>query len=226
MGASPEILSLLISVAIGYLLGAIPLADRVSRRKGVDIFSIGTGLAGATNVRRNVGPKSAAVVVIGDAVKGMIAILAAKQMGIEGPWLFVPAIATVVGHWNSIFTRFKGGDGLVVLGGICLVVFSPFPEGNLIAVLAVLVGIAVALGGQKLPYTSLLCIFSGYGVVIALTYWWNPGEMNTVLAIGALALIVFGHAVLGHARRNRGEGAEDEDFTADGQAIENRDGLA
>ena len=163
MGASPEILSLLISVAIGYLLGAIPLADRVSRRKGIDIFSIGTGLAGATNVRRNVGPKSAAVVVLGDAAKGMIAILAAKQMGIEGPWLFVPAIATVVGHWNSIFTRFKGGDGLVVLGGICLVVFSPFPVGNLIAVLAVLVGIAVALGGQKLPYTSLLCIFSGYG---------------------------------------------------------------
>ena len=224
MGESPEILSLLISVAIGYLLGAIPLADRVSRRKGIDIFSIGTGLAGATNVRRNVGPKSAAVVVLGDAAKGMIAILAAKQMGIEGPWLFVPAIATVVGHWNSIFTRFKGGDGLVVLGGICLVVFSPFPVGNLIAVLAVLVGIAVALGGQKLPYTSLLCIFSGYGVVIALTYLMNPGEMNTVLAIGTLALIVFGHAVLGHARRNRTE--ESEDFAADGQAIENQDGLA
>ena len=92
--------------------------------------------------------------------------------------------------------------------------------------LAVLVGIAVALGGQKLPYTSLLCIFSGYGVVIALTYLWNPGEMNTVLAIGTLAIIVFGHAVLGHARRNRGEEPEEEDFTADGQAIENRDGLA
>ena len=224
MGASPEILSLLISVAIGYLLGAIPLADRISRRRGIDIFSIGTGLAGATNVRRNVGTKSAAVVVIGDAVKGMIAILAAKQMGIEGPWLFVPAIATVVGHWNSIFTRFKGGDGLVVLGGICLVVFSPFPIGNLIAVLGVLVGIAVALGGQMMRYTSLLCIFSGYGVVVALTYLWNAGEMNTVLAVGALAMIVFGHAVLGHARRNRSE--DSEDFTADGQAIENQDGLA
>lgn len=224
MGASPEILSLLISVAIGYLLGAIPLADRISRRRGVDIFSIGTGLAGATNVRRNVGVKPAAVVVIGDAVKGMIAILAAKQMGIEGPWLFVPAAATVIGHWNSIFTRFKGGDGLVVLGGICLVVFSPFPLGNLIAIMGVLIGIAVALGGQRMRYTSLLCIFSGYGVVVALTYLWNPGEMNTALAIGTLALIVFGHAVLGHARRNKSE--DPEDFMADGQAVENPDGLA
>lgn len=224
MGASPEILSLLISVAIGYLMGAIPLADRISRRRGVDIFNIGTGLAGASNVRRNVGAKPAAIVVIGDAVKGMIAILAAKQMGVEGAWLFAPAAATVIGHWNSIFTRFKGGDGLVVLGGICLVVFSPFPIGNLIAVLGVLVGVAVALGGQKMRYTSLLCIFSGYGVVVALTYLWNPGEMNTVLAIGTLAIIVFGHAVLGHARRNRSE--ESENFTADGQAIENQDGLA
>ena len=216
-------MSLLISVAIGYLLGAIPLADRISRRRGVDIFSIGTGLAGASNVRRNVGVKPAAIVVIGDAVKGMIAVMAAKQMGIEGPWLFVPATATVIGHWNSIFTRFKGGDGLVVLGGMCLVVFSQ-PIGYVISVLGVLVGIAVALGGQKMRYTSLLCIVSGYGVVVAFTYFWNPGEMNTALIIGALAVVVFGHAVLGHARRNRTE--ESEGFSADGQAIENRDGLA
>ena len=225
MGASiPDIPGLLIAIVIAYLFGSIPLAHRISRRRGVDIFNIGTGLAGATNVRRNVGPLPAAVVVLGDAAKGMVAILIAKYIGIEGPWLFVPAAATVVGHWNSIFTRFKGGDGLVVLGGICLVAFSPFPIGNLIAVLGVLVGIAVALGGQKMPYTSLLCIFSGYVVVIALTHFWNPDEMNTVLAMGTLAIIVFGHAVLGHARRNRSE--ESEDFTADGQTIENQDGLA
>ena len=218
MGASPEILSLLISVVIGYLLGAIPLADRISRRRGVDIFNIGTGLAGASNVRRNVGVKPAAIVVLGDAAKGMIAILAAKQMGIEGVWLFAPAAASVIGHWKSIFSRFKGGDGLVVLGGICLVVFSE-PIGYAISILGVLVGIAVALGGQKMPYTSLFCVLSGYVVVIALTLFLNPDEMNTALAIGALAIVVFGYAVFGHARRNRTE--DEEDFTADGQAIEN-----
>ncbi len=223
MGESPEISSLLIAVAVAYLLGAIPLAHRVSRRRGIDIFSIGTGLAGASNVRRNVGPKSAAVVVIGDAVKGMLAILAAKQMGVEGAWLFFPASASVIGHWNSIFTRFKGGDGFVVLGGICLVVFSA-PIGYAISVMGVLVGIAVALGGQKMRYTSLLCIISGYVVVIALTYFWNPNEMNVALAIGALAIVVFGHAVLGHARRNRSE--EPGSFASDGQAIENHDGIA
>lgn len=223
MGASPEILSLLISVVIAYLLGAIPLADRISRRRGIDIFNIGTGLAGASNVRHNVGMKPAMFVVIGDAVKGMIAIVAAKQMGVDGAWLFAPAAASVIGHWNSIFTRFKGGDGLVVLGGICLVVFSE-PIGYVISLLGVLAGIVVALGGQKMAYTSLLCIISGYSVVVALTYIWNPSEMNTALAIGTLAIVVFGHAVLGHARRNRAE--ETEDFTADGKPIENQDGLA
>ena len=219
MGAIPEIPSLLIASAIAYLFGAIPLADRVSRRRGVDIFNIGTGLAGASNVRRNVGTVPAAVVVIGDAVKGMAAIVIAKLLGVEGVWIFIPATATVIGHWNSIFTRFKGGDGLVVLGGMCLVVFSA-PIGYVISVLGVLVGIVVALGGQKMAYTSLLCVISGYVVVIALTHFWNPTEMGTALVIGALAVVVFGHAVLGHARRNRGDG-ESEDFTADGQAMEN-----
>ncbi len=203
MGTSiPDIPNLLIALVTAYLLGAVPLADRISRRKGVDIFNIGTGLAGASNVRRNVGTVPAAVVVIGDAVKGMVALLIARLIGIEGPWLFVPATATVVGHWNSIFTRFKGGDGLVVLGGISLVMFSDF-TGYVISLIGVAVGVVVSLGGQKMPYTSLFCIISGYGVVIALTRFWNPDEMDTALAIGILAMIVFGHAVLGHARRRR-----------------------
>lgn len=219
MGPSPEIPILLISMAVAYLFGAIPLAARISSRRGVDIFNIGTGLAGASNVRRNVGTLPAAVVVLGDAAKGMIAILLAKLLGVEGPWLFLPATATVIGHWKSVFTRFKGGDGFVVLGGMCLVVFSA-PIGYLISVLGVLAGIVVALGGQKMAYTSIFCIISGYGVVIGLTRFWNPDEMNTALAIGALAIVVFGYAVFGHARRNRAE--DEDDFAADGQAMENR----
>ena len=40
---------LLVSVAVSYMLGAIPLADQLSKRHGIDIFSVGTGLAGSTN---------------------------------------------------------------------------------------------------------------------------------------------------------------------------------
>lgn len=204
----PYIPNLLIAFAIAYLFGSIPLAHRISRRRGIDIFNTGTGLAGASNVRRNVGTIPAAVVVLGDAAKGMAAILIAKLLGIEGPWLFFPATATVVGHWKSIFTRFKGGDGLVVLGGISLVIFTA-PIGYFITVCGVLVGIVVALGGQKMPYTSLMCIILGYIVVVGLTIFWNSDETNTALAIGVLGIIVFGHAVVGHARRRREEATGD-----------------
>ena len=56
----PDFSALLLAIAIGYVLGAIPVADRISRRLGVNIFSTGTGLAGASNVRRTVGKREVA----------------------------------------------------------------------------------------------------------------------------------------------------------------------
>ena len=47
--------TLLLAVLGAYMLGALPLADQISRHSGVDIFSVGSGLAGAGNVRKNVG---------------------------------------------------------------------------------------------------------------------------------------------------------------------------
>ena len=195
--AIPNLWSLLVATVAGYLLGAMPVADRLSRRSGVDIFKAGTGLGGATNVMRNVGRVSAVVVFLGDMSKGILTVFVAQQfLGIEGTWIVVPAAAAVVGQWHSIFTGFKGGDGFVVLGGITL---AAFPEYGIIGVAFAAV---VALGGQKMRYTSLFNIPAGYMVVIAIAMWLHPDDVQTALAMGALAMIVFGHAVLGHARRN------------------------
>jgi glycerol-3-phosphate acyltransferase PlsY len=203
--AIPNVWSLLTAVVVGYVLGALPLADRLSRRSGVDIFRTGTGLAGATNVMRTVGRVPAAVVLLGDMSKGIITIFVAQQLlGLEGAWIVVPAAAAVIGHWYSIFSGFKGGDGFVVLGGITL---AAFPEYGIIGVAFASL---VALGGQRMRYTSLLNIPAGYMVVIAIAMWRFPDDAETALAMGALAMIVFGHAVLGHARR-RGRSVEEED---------------
>ena len=197
---APDISSLLLAVTIAYVLGALPLADRVSRRRGIDIFKVGTGLAGATNVLRNVGKIPAIVVFLGDMAKGIITVFLAQQfLGVEGPWLVVPGGAAIIGHWNSVFSRFKGGDGLVVLGGITL---AAFPEYGIIGVA---VASLVALGGQRMPYTSLLNILVGYMLIIALALVYFVDDRDTALAMGALAAIVFAHAVLGHARRRRSE---------------------
>ncbi|MQF70307.1 glycerol-3-phosphate acyltransferase, partial [SAR202 cluster bacterium AD-804-J14_MRT_500m] len=57
---------------IGYLLGSIPVAAIMSRIRGIDIFSTGTGLAGAANVARSVGNWSGVAVFAGDTGKGML----------------------------------------------------------------------------------------------------------------------------------------------------------
>ena len=199
---APQILNLILAVVIAYIFGALPLADRVSRRRGVNVFNSGTGLAGATNVRRNVGFIPASLVVLGDAAKGILAILIAQALGVDGLWIVVPAAAAIIGHWNSIFTGFRGGDGLVTLGGVTLAVF-PIYQGYWEVIIAVLVAVAVALGGQKLPYSSLFCIIAGYGVIILLFMQNRVEDLDTALVMGALALVVLGHALVGHAKRRR-----------------------
>ncbi len=199
---APQILNLILAAVIAYICGALPLADRVSKRRGVNVFSSGTGLAGATNVRRNVGFIPASLVVLGDAAKGIVAILIAQALGVDGLWIVIPAAAAIIGHWNSVFTGFRGGDGLVTLGGVTLAVF-PIYQGYWETIIAVLVAVAVALGGQKLPYSSLFCIIAGYGVIILLFMQNRVEDLDTALVMGALALVVLGHALVGHAKRRR-----------------------
>jgi glycerol-3-phosphate acyltransferase PlsY len=188
--------TLLLTVAVAYLLGAIPLADRISRRRGVNIFRSGTGLAGSSNVIKSVGRVPGAIVFIGDMSKGILVIVVAGALGIDGVWTVVPAAAAVIGHWNSVFTRFKGGDGLATLGGVTLAVFP------LYGLVGVFCAGAVALGGQRMPYTSLLSVISGYAVIVALSLH-NLSDVRLPFAYGALATIVFAHAILGHALRRR-----------------------
>ena len=195
---SQPFLGLITAVLIGYLLGSLPVAARVSRRQGVDIFSAGTQLAGASNVRKNVGNRSGAFVLSADIAKGMFAMFSARALGVEGDWVLLPAAATVLGHWNSVFTGFRGGDGMGPLGGITLVLF---PVAGFVGVAAAM---AVALGGQRMPYTSLLSIVVGYVTIGALNYAFF-GDISLTLGVSALGLLVLAHASLGHRRRRRAD---------------------
>jgi glycerol-3-phosphate acyltransferase PlsY len=197
---TPQIVNLIVAAGIAYVLGALPIAERVSRRRGIDIFNIGTGLAGSTNVLKNVGRVSGAVVFLGDMAKGIVAVFVAQQLlGIEGPWIVVPTTSAIIGQWNSVFSGFKGGDGLVVLGGATLAVFPEY------GIIGVAFAALVALVAQKMPYSSLINILAGYMIIILLAQRYFSDDLDTALAMGGLALLVFGHAVFGHARRRRSE---------------------
>ncbi len=201
---APTLYNLLISIVLAYVLGALPLADRLSRRRDVDIFTTGTGLAGATNVMKNVGKVPAILVVLGDTAKGCVAVFVGQQFfGLEGAWIVAPAAAAVVGHWKSVFSGFRGGDGLVTLGGATLVAFPEY------GIIGVSVAAFIALAAQKMPFSSLINIPSGYLVVIALAYRWHPEDLSAALAMSALGVAVLVYALLGHARRRRSSVASD-----------------
>ena len=204
---APSIYTLIISAAVAYLIGALPLADRISRRRGVNIFESGTGLAGATNVLKSVGKLPAILVFIGDMAKGVVVVFAAQRgFGIEGVWIVVPVAAAVVGQWNSVFSRFKGGDGLVVLGGATILAFPEYGIGFI----GVACAAAIAFVAQKMPFSSLFNIPIGYAVIIALSRTMNL-DVEAPIAMGCLGVAVFGHALLGHARRRRSSEDEEED---------------
>ncbi len=188
----------------GYFLGAIPLADQISRRLGVDIFSTGTGLAGASNVLHSAGRVATTFVVLGDLGKGAATVLLASKIGVEGVWILVPASSAIFGHWHSIFTGFRGGDGLVALGGIILALF-PVLGATSIAIAGV-----VALGGQKLPFSSLFSVVFGYGTLVTLVMAYN-GDTALAVGVGGISGLVLARALLGHRRRRSADGWDDDE---------------
>ena len=180
------------------------MADRLGRRRGVDIFASGTGLAGAGNIRRTVGNWSGYVVAAGDLAKGSLAVICGWLLGIEDHWILLPAMAAVVGHWNSVFSGFRGGDGLSTLGGIALALFPSYGAVSLI------IAGKFALAGQRIPYTTLVSVVIGYMTLLMLSMTYD-GDMSITLGVGVLAAIVLVHAAWGHLRRHHAGGWSEVD---------------
>ena len=186
--------TLLLSALVGYVLGALPLAERISRWHGVDIFSAGTGLAGSSNVRRSVGKLPGVIVLVGDLGKGGAAVLGAELIGVDGPWVLVPIAAAVVGHWKSVFSRFRGGDGLATLGGATIAVFP------ILGIISVVVAMLVSLGAQRLPFSSLLSVVFGYATLVGLVLALER-DASLAVGVGGLGGLVLAYALIGHRRR-------------------------
>lgn len=190
---------LALSILAAYLIGSIPIAALVSRIRGVDIFSTGTGLAGAANVLRNVGYVEGLVVFTGDALKGILAIVVASWLGISGEAILIPAFATLAGHWKPFLTKFRGGDGLSPLVGITIAVVPLF------GLLAVVTGGAVAgianLAGR---HASVWGGIAGYGFLLVQAPF-TQVDITTSLGIVVLALMVMTHGIIGHRRRAGGQ---------------------
>jgi len=169
----------LVGAIIGYLLGSIPVGLWVCQLYGVDIRTVGSGRTGGTNAWRAAGLKAAIPTVIGDALKGVVAIWLIT-------WLFhyffpEPATMTVdeavayqtalhlaqalaggfavVGHIWSFLLGFKGGAGGITGAATTMVLYPP-------------------VGGMV-------------WLVGILLFWWSRMASLATFAVGASTFAIF-----------------------------------
>lgn len=124
-----------------YLLGSIPFSYILVRiMLNIDIRTVGSGNAGATNAGRVLGKWGFLTIVILDMLKGYLPVVVSIMM-IDTLWYALPvAFAAVLGHTYSPFLKFKGGKGVATTGGVCLALV-PLP--TLIALIVFLIVFAI-----------------------------------------------------------------------------------
>ena len=117
----------IIVAIVAYLLGSISFSVIISKKlAGFDVREKGSGNAGATNVLRSVGKKGALLTLLGDALKGVVAILFAILVGAiaknadKSLLVQIAGILVVIGHTFPIFFEFKGGKGVATALGVLL----------------------------------------------------------------------------------------------------------
>jgi acyl phosphate:glycerol-3-phosphate acyltransferase len=170
------LIPVLIAAVIGYLLGAVPFGYLVARARGVNIFEVGSGNPGATNVRRALGRWPGNLVLALDALKGALASSwallrfrtgSAASAGEPAAWLnfdlkheswlalgIAGLVGAMIGHSFSCFTNFRGGKGVATgAGGFAVI----FPAGALVALV---VWFATAAVSRYVSLASMLAAVS------------------------------------------------------------------
>lgn len=184
----------LLGLLAAYLIGAIPVGFLVARAAGsTDIRRAGSGTIGATNVLRTLGVGPAVLTLVGDIVKGYLAMSAARAIGPE-PWAAsAGAVAAVAGNCWPLFLAFRGGKGMATgLGAFLAVVpWAVAPAAVLwlgVTSLSRYVSLASILSCLSLPLAAALLGYPRHSVVaaalVALIITWRHRENITRLASG------------------------------------------
>jgi len=165
----------IVSVLIGYLLGAIPFGVIAARsRSGRDPRVSGSGHTGGMNTLRSAGRVAFVMTGVGDVAKGLAAVWIVRALGFDAAAAVVASVAAIAGHCWSIYIGFKGGMGMGTFAGLAL---YWLPIG-LPALIAVWFGLYAVI--KHAPRT---------GVATALT----PAPLFALLG-GTPAAIAFGAA--------------------------------
>lgn len=191
-------ISTLILMTVGYLLGSINTSIIVSRIFfGEDVRNYGSGNAGATNVLRTYGKKSAALTLLGDVLKTVIAVVAGRFIGFPimfaaayGEVLYgisfagyITALFCVIGHTFPIYYKFKGGKG-VLCAATAIAILSPITFVVLMVIFLIIV-----IGTKFVSLGSVIAVMA-YPLLL---HKMEGTSICTLLAMMIAALVVYNH---------------------------------
>jgi glycerol-3-phosphate acyltransferase PlsY len=180
-----------VAIVLGYLLGSIPTAYLATRLAtgGKDIRRLGGGNVGGLNVYREVGLAPAAVVGIVDLAKGAAAVAIAQWLlDVYPPFVLATALAAVVGHNWMVWLKFSGGKGMgAAIGGLAVL----FPVYHYPW------GLAIFFGVVLIPFviTRNVALAMGFGLLALPFIAWlgmhSPPFIIFSVLLGLIILLKF-----------------------------------
>ncbi len=178
------VFSVLALLVVPYFLGNINFGIIISKLfHGEDIREYGSGNAGMTNMLRTYGKRDAAITLIGDALKAVVAVILGRILfGISGG--YVAGLTCILGHAFPCYYKFKGGKGVVVTAATIAVIDW--------RIFLVLLGIFILV----VAFSKYISLGSVCGMLVfpLLVQVWDRGlSINVLLSCLISALVIFLH---------------------------------
>lgn len=171
----------------GYLLGSLNFAIIISGRTyKQDIRNFGSKNAGMTNMMRTYGKKAAALTLLGDAMKAVVAgLIGYAVLGQLGA--YVAGLACVVGHMFPVFYKFKGGKG-VVTAAISILMCNPF-----VFVIVIVLFVIIVAMTKYISLGSIMCAFIYPFILNAVDGFMYGGCPYVAFALIISVLLIYKH---------------------------------
>jgi glycerol-3-phosphate acyltransferase PlsY len=193
-----EYMNCLLWAAIGYGFGSIPFAVIISKARGVDIFKVGSGNPGATNVMRSVGKKEGQLCFLLDALKGFVPVLSpialTHALGLNPAPVSMMAccalFGALVGHSFSLWIGFRGGKGVATtVGGLfalapwvmlvgVVIWLAVFYLSRYVSVASIVMAFWLPFGGTIFRTDTIpLFVMTVLGFIVVIRHWANIGRL-------------------------------------------------